>query len=96
MKSKATNIKKGIVHVKKLTCKVVDSEYNKTVIFDTYTHDINSKNFKICKRYTFDRFGYTITNEAANDRNLILGIRKRLNNTFKDFNFSTTDIILNK
>jgi hypothetical protein len=96
MKSKPSKINKDIVYVNKLTCKVVDDKYNKTVIFDTYAHDNNGEKFKICKRYTFDRFGYTITNEAANDRNLILGIRKRLNDTFKDFNFSTTDIILNK
>ncbi len=91
------NNNNGIVQVNKLTCKVVDSEYNRTVIFDTYVNDKDSKKFKICKRFTFDRFGYTITNEAANDRNLILGVRVRLNDTYKDiFDFSTTDIIINK
>lgn len=83
------------VKVNKLTCKVVNNKYNKIVIFDTYTHDINSKKFKICKRYTFDRFD-NITNVEVNDRNLISGIKDRLNDTYRDFDFSMTDIIIKK
>ena len=90
------NHNNNIVSVNKLTCKVVDSEFNKTVIFDTYVNDKDSKKFKICKRYTFDRFN-NITDVEVNDRELTSGIKDRLNVTFKGlFNFSMTDIIINK
>ena len=93
MKSKPSKINKEIVYVKKLTCMIVESSYNITAKFDSNVNDKDGKKFKISKRYTFDKCD-NITNVRVSDRKLISGIRDRLNDTYRDFNFSTTDIIL--